>query len=59
MIDADFIHAHWPERLMTAWEDALFCTCGAEFRSSTERVEELWSAHVASEVNARLRLVAK
>ena len=36
---------------MTAHEEVTFCSCGAEFRSSTERTDELWAAHVAKELS--------
>ena len=48
------VHDHWPEREVTAHFEVTFCACGAEFRSSTERTDEMWAAHVARELRAAL-----
>lgn len=58
MIDADFIYAHWPERVISAYAEVVFCTCGAEFRDADLVATEAWADHLAAEVTARLRLGA-
>jgi hypothetical protein len=45
------VHDHWPDYVTTAHGEVTFCSCGAEFRSSTERTDELWAAHVADELS--------
>jgi hypothetical protein len=57
-ITAEDVHAHWPEQMLTAHAESVYCSCGAEFRSSIERTDELWAAHVAKELAARARILA-
>lgn len=51
MITLRDVHDHWPEFVSGAHDEAVLCSCGAEFRSSTERTDELWAAHVAEELS--------
>lgn len=57
MIDADVIYAHWPERVVSAYAEVVYCTCGQEFRADDLVATEAWAAHLAAEVNARLKLL--
>jgi hypothetical protein len=60
-IDTEFIHAHWPELIMTAHTDTVFCACGAQFADGEglDPAPEQWAAHLATEVNGRARMLAE
>ena len=58
-IDADFIHAHWPEVIIYA--ATVNCSCGTQFADGAGRepAPEQWAAHLADQVNGRARLLAE
>lgn len=58
-ITAAIIKHHWPELIITAKQDVVFCSCGERFAEEPDFVPmDEWASHVASEINAEVRRLA-